>query len=111
MPDLSYRVSLTLGAQNDVRDIYAYATDTISSAYANQVVDTLIEKVKTLQIFPERGNIPQELVAFGQNEYRQLVSAPYRMLYRIVDEAVFISAVVDGRRNIPALLLRRLVTR
>ena len=50
-----------------------------------------------------------ELAAFGIRIYRELVVAPWRVVYRIGGKTVSILAVVDGRRNIEDVLLDRFV--
>lgn len=58
---------------------------------------------------PERGSFPKELVAIGIREYREIHFKPYRIVYRIMDARVFVYLIVDGRRDMQALLLRRLL--
>ena len=42
-------------------------------------------------------------------EYRQLYFKPYRVIYRIVEVRVYIYLIADGRRDMEALLSRRLL--
>jgi hypothetical protein len=43
------------------------------------------------------------------NEYRQVVSGMNRIIYEIRQDAVFIHAVVDVRRDMVSLLTKRLL--
>ena len=62
-----------------------------------------------LSRFPERGSHPKELVSLGIKEYRQTVFKPYRVIYRVADTKVIIYLIVDGRRDMQAVLARRLL--
>jgi toxin ParE1/3/4 len=57
----------------------------------------------------ERGSYPKELVSLGIKEYRQTFFKPYRVIYRVADNKVIIYLIVDGRRDMQAVLARRLL--
>jgi toxin ParE1/3/4 len=67
--------------------------------------------VESLSRFPERGSHPRELLGLGIKEYRQTFFKPYRLVYRITDRKVTIYLIVDGRRDMQAVLARRLLGR
>ena len=109
MTEAEFKIELTLGAQKDLRDIYTLVSEIRSIVAADQTIDTLIKKVELLKMFPERGHVSAELISLGHNEYKQIISKPYRIFYRVINKTVFIAAVLDGRRDIPTLLERRLL--
>ncbi len=106
---MPYEVLLTAGAQRDLEAIYDYIAETDGQARANHVLDRLLEVSKRLAEFPERGAYPKELLALGIREYRQLFFQPYRLIYRVIGQQVFITLIADGRRDMQALLARRLL--
>jgi toxin ParE1/3/4 len=55
------------------------------------------------------GVYPCELSALGIKEYREVFFKPYRIIYRVIAEAVFVMLIVDGRRDMQPLLQRRLL--
>ena len=61
------------------------------------------------QFFLQRGTTPLELEVLGITEFRQLPLIPYRIIYRVVDNAVFIMIIADSRRDMQALLEQRLL--
>jgi toxin ParE1/3/4 len=61
-----------------------------------------------LQELPQRGAHPPELLAKGNRSYRQVFFKPYRILYRIRGNTVYIAVIADGRRNMASLLARRM---
>ena len=55
--------------------------------------------------------MPPELQTIGMRDYRQIVSAPYRIIYRPIETTVFVVVIADGRRDMATLLERRLLAR
>jgi toxin ParE1/3/4 len=47
----------------------------------------------------------------GNRSYRQIFFKPYRILYRIRGNAVYIAVIADGRRDMALLLSRRMIRR
>ena len=93
-------------ASIDLLNIIEYISqDNIDAAI--RIFETIKSKCKTLNQFPERGRILPELKAYGIFNYRELVIAPWRIIYRISDQKVFILAVLDSRRNIEDVLIER----
>ena len=58
---------------------------------------------------PQRGAYPKELLAIGLQEYREIFFKPYRIIYRIINNNVYVLLIADGRRDMQALLQRRLL--
>lgn len=76
---------------------------------ADHVLDALLASVESLIDFPERGSYPKELIGLGIHEYRQEFFKPYRVMYRVTGQKVFIVLIADGRRDMQSLLGRRLL--
>jgi toxin ParE1/3/4 len=104
-----YEVLLTRGAEQDLESIHDHISEFDSAASASQVLDRLMKVVEGLAQFPERGSYPRELVALGIKEYRQTAFKPYRVIYRVLGDQVFIYLIVDVRRNMQSVLARRLL--
>ena len=106
---MRHEVRLTAGAEWDLESIYGYIAEFDSSASANHVLDRLLKSAENLATLPERGAYPRELLELGIREYRQVFFKPYRLIYRIIGQQVFIVLIADGRRDMQALLARRLL--
>lgn len=104
-----YAVALTEAADADLEAIFDYVAHHRSPAEANRLLDRLEAQCEALSTFPERGSVPPELDALGGRGYRQLVLPPYRLIYRVIGRTVSVVVIADGRRNMGALLQRRLV--
>lgn len=107
---MRHEVLLTAGAERDLREIYDHVAESDSQARADLVLDQLMATAERLAGFPERGRHPRELEALGIREYRQVDFKPYRVIYRIMGKRVFIYLIADGRRDMRALLARRLLS-
>ncbi|MFN4289712.1 MAG: type II toxin-antitoxin system RelE/ParE family toxin [Permianibacter sp.] len=109
MAGRKYEVLLTEGAEQDLVSIYDYIVECDSKANADHVLDRLQEVVESLSTVPERGAYPKELLAVGIRDYRQTAFKPYRVIYRVVAQRVYIYVIADGRRDMQSLLARRLL--
>ena len=104
-----FQVSLTEDAARDLEEIFDYIAEHDDPAKANHVLDRIEEAVESLATFPERGSHPRELLSLGIREYRQTFVKPYRVIYRIVGQRVYVYLIVNGRRDMQTLLARRLL--
>jgi toxin ParE1/3/4 len=111
MPAHRFDVELTQGAENDLEEIYDYMTQNRSADAAESLLVAFLDKISTLESFPLRGGVPKELDALGIREFRQTLLSPYRLIYRVAGRKVFIMVIADGRRDMQALLERRLLSR
>jgi toxin ParE1/3/4 len=103
-----YRVLWTEVAERDLREIIVFiAGDTVQNAL--QVLEKIKDRAAALYISPERGRVVPELQSSGIFVYRELIISLWRVLYRIADSNVYITAVLDSRRNFEDILLHRLI--
>jgi toxin ParE1/3/4 len=105
----TFEVELTQGAEDDLETIHAYLVENRSADAAGALLDEFERTIETLEEFPARGAIPKELETLGIREFRQVLLGPYRIVYRAFETKVFISVIADGRRDMQALLERRLL--
>lgn len=106
---MSLTVQLTDDALRDLDDIHAFFAAADGLARANQLVDGIGAALARLST-PERGEYPKELASLGMRQFRQVHHEPYRMIYQVGHAAVTVLLlIVDGRRDMQALLQRRLL--
>ncbi len=104
-----FKVVLTENAVLDLEDI-AHCLALHGGPDKAEHVGRRIEKAfSSLTLFPERGNHPQDLLALGDRSFREVHFKPYRIVYRITGNQVFIHMIADGRRDMRALMARRLL--
>lgn len=104
-----YRVRLTADAEQDLIEIYRYITLHDASENADYVLDQLESLCSRLTELPKRGHVPPELDRIGVTNYREVYFKPYRVIYEAIRQDVFIHCILDGRRDMPSLLQRRLI--
>lgn len=105
---MRFEVLLTADAVRDLEEIHAYIAEHDAPAKADYVLDRIEEAVESLAAFPERGSQPKELASLGMRDFRQVFFKPYRVIYRVVGQRVYIYLIADGRREMQTLLARRL---
>jgi toxin ParE1/3/4 len=106
---MPFTVFLTDDAVGDLDEIYNYIALHDSPPKADYVLEQIASAFSRLSEFPERGGYPKELLALGIREYREIFFKPYRIIYRIIDKNVFVLLIANGRRDMQALLQRRLL--
>jgi toxin ParE1/3/4 len=106
---MSVEVVLSEPALFDLLSINDYYLLNVSDKIAAEIIDSLEAAVNSLGDFPELGGFPKELLALGIKQYRQLIVKPYRIIYEPLADKVIVHAVLDGRRDMETLLVRRLM--
>ena len=102
-----YRVLWTDAARQDLEEIVDFiAIDSPETALS--ILDRLESRCARLQRFPQRGRIVPELRAAEILSYREIIEAPWRIVYRYERNRVFVMAILDARRDLGGLLLERL---
>jgi len=103
----SYHVLWSHTAQQDLTEIVDYiAQDSVDDALA--ILHKLEVKAALLVTLPNRGRVVPELLHTGISQYKELISAPWRIVYRVENRRVLIMAVLDSRRDLQTVLLNRL---
>jgi toxin ParE1/3/4 len=106
---MSFQVFLTEDAARDLEDLYDYVELHDVPGKAEHVLEQTEKGFTSLSENPQRGAYPKELVAIGLREYREIFFKPYRIIYRVMGENVYVLVIADGRRDMQALLQRRLL--
>jgi len=106
---MSFQVFLTDDASRDLEDLYDYIELHEVPGKADHVLAQIEKGFTSLSENPQRGAYPKELLAIGLREYREIFFKPYRIIYRVMAENVYVLAIADGRRDMHALLQRRLL--
>ncbi|HDQ14880.1 MAG TPA: type II toxin-antitoxin system RelE/ParE family toxin [Sediminispirochaeta sp.] len=100
------KVFWTEAAQKDLEEIIEYiALDSVESAV--QHYEKIKKTAETLTSFPYQGRVIPELYRQNITKYREIIIAPWRLMYKKEKETIYIMAFIDGRRNIEDALLKR----
>lgn len=104
----TYQIFWTQTAQQDLKKIIEYiAAD--SEIQARKVYLGIKQKADHLRQMPLRGRIVPELRYYSILTYRELISLPWRIIYKTEENKVWVLAVIDGRRNVEDILLDRFI--
>lgn len=104
-----YEVRIGRKAEQDLREICEYIAAHDSLAKAEHVMDRVLEAIDSLEENPARGSHPRELLAMGEDDFRQVFFKPYRVVYHVDELIVHIVLIADGRRDMRTLLTQRLL--
>ncbi len=106
---MSYAVRITRAALGDLEEICQWSAEHDSPEKADYVLNRLSETAAKIASMPLRGSRPGELPPDTESGFRQVFLKPYRVIYEVTAREVVIHAIVDGRRNLQSLLMRRLL--
>ena len=106
---MSFLVQLTDDAARDLEENCDYIERHDAPGRADYVPGQIEKMLQSLSEHPRRGNYPKELLDLGIREYRELYFGPYRIIYRVIESNVYVLIIADGRRDMQALLQRRLL--
>ena len=106
---MPFLVQLTDDAARDVEEICDYIEQHDAPGKADHVLEQIERAFGSLAKHPRRGNYPKELLDIGIREYREIFFKPYRIIYRVMENNVYVLVIADGRRDMQALLQRRLL--
>ena len=104
----NYKVLWAETAEEDLKSIVEYIYVDSPSA-ARDSLRKIKTKASNLCSFPQRGRVVPELKDHGILQYREFIIPPWRVIYRISEEQVYVLSVFDSRRNVEDILLERLV--
>ena len=106
---MPFLVQLTKDAARDLEGIYDYIDRHDAPGRADHVLGQIEKAFHSLSEHPQRGNSPKELLDIGIREYREIFFKPYRIIYRVMEDNVYVLVIADGRRDMQTLLQRRLL--
>jgi len=95
-------------AEKDLKNIIEYIADE-SPQNALKILKKIKKQASDLYILPERGRIVPELQDQGILQFRELIISPWRLIYRISGQKIFVLSVIDSRRNVEDILLMRFI--
>lgn len=104
-----YEIEWAPIAQRDLDEIVAYIAARNSVDAAIRVCELILLRIDALQTHPERCRIVPELDRLGVLDYRELVIPPHSVFYRVRGHTVGIVGVLDRRRDLAELLVRRVI--
>jgi plasmid stabilization system protein ParE len=95
-------------AEKDLVNIIEYIAED-SPQNALNILKSIRKQASDLYTLPERGRIVPELYDQGILQYLELIIEPWRLIYRVSEQEVYVLSVIDSRRNVEDILMKRFV--
>ena len=106
--DEKYIVNITRNAENDLNEIILYITQN-NPQIAIKIMENIQAKINTLKNFPNRGGYVPELLTENIKGYRQITELPWRIIYKVDNAIVNVLTIIDSRRNLQDILIKKLL--
>jgi addiction module RelE/StbE family toxin len=103
-----YLVNITQNAEDDLNEIILFIAQN-NPQNAIKIMEKIQARIKTLDHFPYRGSYVPELLVRNIKDYRQIIESPWRVIYKVDDDIVNILAIIDSRRNLQDILIKKLL--
>lgn len=104
----TYKLKWTTNAKDDLLNIVSYIKKD-SPSIANDVYQKIRKKAHSSNFFPLKGRVVPELQKEGITFYREVIATPWRIIYKVGNDSVYIMAILDSRQNVEELLLQKLL--
>ncbi len=98
---------MTRMADRDVAEATRYLLGQWEIQAARDFSDELEKVVTSLEKYPFRAHIPNELKDFPDKSVMEVLFFSYRLIYRVIDREIFVLFVAHGKRSIENELIRR----
>lgn len=100
---MKFTIRITGPAASDLRLVRAYIAEVDDSEIAEKIFEGLVQKINSLKSLANRGNVPPE-IEFLDIQVREIHESPYRIIYEVIEQNVYIYRILDARRNIYDIL-------
>jgi len=74
-----------------------------------KIYEKIMAKVNTRAGFSKVGRLVPELENLNITIFREVFEMPWRIIYRVEPQKVYILAIFDGRRDLEEVILKRLL--
>jgi plasmid stabilization system protein ParE len=106
---MSFKVVILKSAQYDLKELRSYLVGKFSQETWSTTSSKLKNALKTLETSPLSGAVPAEIEMLNLGPFRQIVSGMNRIIYETRQDIVFVHVIADTRKNMTALLTKRLL--
>jgi Plasmid stabilization system protein len=103
----SFAVHMTKMADRDLKETIKYFAGKYEFQAAKDFLDAVESAVSSLEKYPFRNPVPDELKEYPDNSVRETLVFSHRLIYRVVERDVFVLFVPHGKRSIEDELVKR----
>jgi plasmid stabilization system protein ParE len=106
---MSVSIVFLRSAEHDLEELKSYIVKNFGARTWRVSYRKIQEAISTIQAFPLNGKIPEELENLNLPQYRQVISGMNRIVYEVRQQTIYIHFVCDTRKDMNALLAKRLL--
>jgi toxin ParE1/3/4 len=106
---MSFKIIILESAEHDLKELRSYIVKNFSQETWQTTFERIKEAIRNLKTFPYAGSIPEEFEKINLSQYRQVISGMNRIIYEVRQDSVYIHLIADTRRDLKAMLTRRLL--
>lgn len=107
MDSSSCSVQMTKMADRDIAETTKYLIERYEFQAAKDFIDEVERAVDSLEKYPFRTHIPHELKDYPDKSIREMAVLSHRLIYRVLNQDVFVLFVPHGKRSIEDELVKR----
>ena len=104
----NYNILISRFAEDDLYEILDYYKS-INFDFAEKLLRSIEDKINKLNSFPVQGRIVPELEQQNIIDYKEIIEGNYRIIYAIQENTVIIHTIIDSRRNLEDLIIKKLI--
>jgi plasmid stabilization system protein ParE len=106
---MTTRVVILRGAESDLSHLRQYVRQRFGARAWKDSLAAMRKAVRCIALHPLAGKLPVELVELNLVQFRQVLAGNNRIIYELRGNMAYVHVICDVRRDLRALLLRRLL--
>jgi len=103
------QVVILQGAEADLHELRAYLLRRFGARRWRESKQAIARALARIASQPQAGRLPEELLALNLAQYRQVLAGMNRIIYEHRADMAYVHVICDVRRDLRAVLLRRLL--
>jgi len=103
------KIVWTQNALDDLKDIRSYLKTSESPAFVKKLTQDILDDVNSLKEWHTKGTFIPELEDLHLTTHRQLLTGQNRIIIERADDVVYVHMIAHTRRDLEALIRRRLL--
>src|SRR5688572_25074380 len=106
---MKLKIVILQSAETDLKELRAYLIERFSFQTWQNTYASLKATILHLATQSYAGSIPEEIERLNLGQYRQTLSRMNRIIYEVRGQTMYVHIIVDSRKSLPALLMKRLL--
>ncbi|WP_439484245.1 type II toxin-antitoxin system RelE/ParE family toxin [Cyclobacterium plantarum] len=78
-----------------LKEIYDHYSEEASPEKASEIVNKIIDRAETLDKYPDRGRVEDDLISLGKG-HRYLLEFHYKIIYKVDSEIVIVTDIFSN---------------